>query len=160
MILNRFFCLKLLSSSLWGCELKYWRSSQRDQQGRSSSLWGCELKYNYRGKWNRKNSHPPCEDVSWNNINTKNIRKNRRHPPCEDVSWNMNEKYMSASLIGHPPCEDVSWNLSILLVYGFSHSHPPCEDVSWNASTTIQRINSQNVILLVRMWVEILMLQS
>ena len=127
------------SSSLWGCELKYCFDSVPAAAVRSSSLWGCELK---------------CCNITWIVFLEQVILLVRMWVEMPSRSW------LRLGVQSHPPCEDVSWNLSILLVYGFSHSHPPCEDVSWNASTTIQRINSQNVILLVRMWVEILMLQS
>ena len=53
----------------------------------SSSLWGCELKTFSAGSSSRPDSHPPCEDVSWKIIGIVVFIDMNRHPPCEDVSW-------------------------------------------------------------------------
>ena len=77
----------------------------------SSSLWGCELKFQYPNimepsvivillvrmwveMWKfpaitqAQTGHPPCEDVSWNDLDYQGKYMAFGHPPCEDVSWN------------------------------------------------------------------------
>ena len=141
----------------------------------SSSLWGCELKSQVRQRISRTDRHPPCEDVSWkssdtgekietvvillvrmwveNSIAAATVSVGFGHPPCEDVSWKGYwKKYKTAyntssSLWGcelknckqnygrgwqsHPPCEDVSWKHRKEIIYENYFCHPPCEDVSW-----------------------------
>ena len=57
-------------------------------------------------------------------------------PPCEAVSWNEKE-----------PCEQVD-----------VECQPPCEAVSWNAQT-IRQVRISSVSLLVRLWVEMIILR-
>ena len=146
------FCLKLLSSSLWGCELKYIRGSYKDY---------CIC-------------HPPCEDVSWNNpVTVKCIIYNvillvrmwveisiYQSLPLYSLSsslWGCELKCVineeQHEIYSHPPCEDVSWNTFSFHLFIRFCSHPPCEDVSWNTSGMNRRYKLI-VILLVRMWVE------
>ena len=57
----------------------------------SSSSWGCELKWRsgvYRAVGV---GHPLCEDVSWNDVGYGRVGASCRHPPREDVSWNLEE---------------------------------------------------------------------
>ena len=54
----------------------------------SSSLWGCELKRVLTCLILQNiSSHPPCEDVSWKVQDIKWRSMTLGHPPCEDVSW-------------------------------------------------------------------------
>ena len=55
-----------LSSSSWGCELKYVQASCPPEKWLSSSSWGCELKYQLVQNTDKTDSHPLREDVSWN----------------------------------------------------------------------------------------------
>ena len=167
----------------------------------SSSLWGCELKYDFFGlshSWNavillvrmwvemplllqvhvHLQRHPPCEDVSWNMIF---LACPIPGMPSSSL-WGCELKFFIRHVLTcfqcHPPCEDVSWNtLSIstscwfcviLLVrmwveicfLPFSNEalyrHPPCEDVSWNLRIFPVSSLHEVVILLVRMWVEMM----
>ena len=78
------------------------------------------------------------------------------HPPCEDVSWNTILRAISSAIDWcHPPCEDVSWNTILRAISSaIDWCHPPCEDVSWNHHIIVI-FDVMEVILLVRMWVEI-----
>ena len=106
-------------------------------------------------------------------------RERMRHPPREDVSWNNNRpkggKVVAVILLvrmwvemactqclcpyttGHPPREDVSWNICDCRTWCRGFCHPPREDVSWN-TVVFRLLNNPVVILLVRMWVEILVM--
>ena len=149
----------------------------------SSSSWGCELKY-YKLQWyfSASTCHPLREDVSWN-LDTvlSNLTSPIRHPLREDVSWNrlapvieeigdvilfvrmwveirrMVMEYVGRE--GHPLREDVSWNLLYLFRLTLRFRHPLREDVSWNIRRTATRKPVLIVILFVRMWVEIRKLQ-
>ena len=55
----------------------------------------------------------------------------------------------------HPLREDVSWNNDWNIVWVFVTSHPLREDVSWNTEDR-NIFSALEVILFVRMWVEIL----
>ena len=98
----------------------------------SSSLRGCELKFFSFSNTFRLFRHPPCEDVSWNNPSHIIWQALAGHPPCEDVSWNIGFRFDVVILFGHPPCEDVSWNGFLDALDTVAVCHPPCEDVSWN----------------------------
>ena len=66
----------------------------------SSSLWGCELKHNEEGTKIAGMRHPPCEDVSWNLKWSDRRSRFQCHPPCEDVSWNcVNLRFMSITSV-------------------------------------------------------------
>ena len=140
----------------------------------SSSLWGCELKNCRWAFWFARKSHPPCEDVSWKNKEHPAAVYCDSHPPCEDVSWKVDDVDEELKAVGHPPCEDVSWKednseLEVLMMssslWGCElknlhctlqssvRRHPPCEDVSWK-DNKINLYAWDDVILLVRMWVE------
>ena len=55
--------------------------------------------------------------------------------------------------ISHPPCEDVSWKDEFTVGKVEKVGHPPCEDVSWKIDGYWYELD-EDVILLVRMWVE------
>ena len=148
-----YFCLKLLSSSSWGCELKYCTATKKDQ-----AL-----------------SHPPREDVSWNEKDAdstpwddvillvrmwveisiptricqsgssssswgcelKYVRERTvRQPWQSSSSWGCELKYAIPHILrksdSHPPREDVSWNVTSIFASSNCVCHPPREDVSWN----------------------------
>ena len=146
--------VRFSSSSLWGCELKYYKNIGRGKWKTSSSLWGCELKYFFYFPFNIKTSHPPCEDVSWNNsFNSElipwfvillvrmwvEIMKMGTEAQKLQVillvrMWveifllaHLCFLCMSSSLWG---CELKCANYNTALVG--CEGHPPCEDVSWN----------------------------
>ena len=78
---------------------------------------------------------------------------------CKSSSlWGCELKYERAEYLKrgycHPPCEDVSWNIIPYFIIIWLCSHPPCEDVSWNTDDMLSCME-YDVILLVRMWVEI-----
>ena len=60
--------------------------------GLSSSSWGCELKFRW---WSTRHlrewGHPLRENVSWNDVGYGRVGASCRHPPREDVSWNLEE---------------------------------------------------------------------
>ena len=143
----------------------------------SSSSWGCELKW----QWNllcivRIWRHPLREDVSWNIMQTLRTAGCLRHPLREDVSWNGISSTDTRSTSSHPLREDVSWNAENYGHYAEDPGHPLREDVSWNdlngfkymvgatSSSSwgcelkyprLHILCLRNVILFVRMWVEI-----
>ena len=145
------------SSSSWGCELKSYRLY--------SALY-CVPVILFMRMWVEKNGilaayygnfgHPPCEDVSWKTSHNTRIQTYNCHPPCEDVSWKVQTKIRfhtfraSSSLWG---CE-----LKILnsIVHCFQNLNPPCEVVSWKYGMKVILDRLVTVILLVRMWVEIM----
>ena len=100
----------------------------------SASLWGCELKYVNSTIHVINTGQPPCEAVSWNVKLYEIVRLFHSQPPCEAVSWNVFLRPLNLALYGQPPCEAVSWNFS-------------------DANT----VESVEVSLLVRLWVEILL---
>ena len=108
--------------------------SEWDKSTSSSSSWGCELK---------------CYKLQWY------FSASTCHPLREDVSWNALRASCSGCSSGHPLREDVSWNLDTVLSNLTSPiRHPLREDVSWNRlAPVIEEIG--DVILFVRMWVEI-----
>ena len=148
------FCLKLLSSSSWGCELKKvdvstavravghppredvsWKMKGAwgaKQTGQSSSSWGCELKITHTG-------------IPWTPTN--------RHPLHEDVSWKVKRGSFITSELSHPLHEDVSWKVLDLSATSLNPRHPLHEDVSWKSSLLCSTL-IHLVILFMRMWVE------
>ena len=63
------------STSLWGRELKYVCVVYRHLSGVSTSLWGRELKYHkFCGYW-QSSGRPPCEVVSWNNTSIAELKE-------------------------------------------------------------------------------------
>ena len=77
----------------------------------SSSSWGCELKYIFMVKLSFVCSHPLREDVSWNVSYGRYFLCENCHPLREDVSWNITFRYcICVPLCRHPLREDVSWN--------------------------------------------------
>ena len=128
------FCnnMNKLSSSSWGCELKYTMRLNISCGDTSSSSWGCELKYSSLNYNFNAVCHPPREDVSWNIRILRNGQNRTSHPPREDVSWNdrttmgridkvvillvrmwveITQEQFMIRLTCHPPREDVSWNV-------------------------------------------------
>ena len=152
------FCLKLLSSSSWGCELKYNYVAVNALKELSSSSWGCELKCICCHCLSRSVRHPLHEDVSWNRSDSSRQVHDLRHPLHEDVSWNDHGWIQDVSCYRHPLHEDVSWNVFLLDAFLIasvilfmrmwveiilivlrvlcSRSHPLYEDVSWNMNLT------------------------
>ena len=105
-----YFPHSILSSSSWGCELKYFLSLIHHWQPPSSSSWGCELKY----FWMDSTEHSKQSSSSWGCELKCNpymyCVTSYRHPFREDVSWN--NLFVSGKITeqGHPLREDVSWN--------------------------------------------------
>ena len=79
---------RYLSSSSWGCELKYFHCFADHSHVPSSSSWGCELKCRSCHAILYTDSHPLREDVSWNTEFLSIFIHLRCHPLREDVSWN------------------------------------------------------------------------
>ena len=165
------------SASLWGCELKYLCISHALAAERVSllvRLW-VEMNFLYR-KSTPEGGQPPCEAVSWNanagwsalntsssaslwgcelKYNKKYFRwKSNSQPPCEAVSWNgldfgFEESYnASASLWG---CE-LKYCTTITIPVEFSSAS------LWGCELKLASLGikppTQNVSLLVRLWVE------
>ena len=101
-----------------------------------------------------KRRQPPCEAVSWNVLNCVLLTTPFSQPPCEAVSWNNSGLLITAFSGRQPPCEAVSWNTEGCDKDGAWQGQPPCEAVSWNhLEETLW--TSDEVSLLVRLWVEI-----
>ena len=98
----------------------------------SSSLWGCELKI--------KGSDCTCISFRSSSLwgcELKNVIRFYRQYEDESSSlWGCELKNVLISPWSIPP-----------------HRHPPCEDVSWKGCEC-EYCDDENVILLVRMWVE------
>ena len=88
-------------------------------------------------------------------FNDKYFDIKSRHPPCEDVDWNSPASRRRRVNGCHPPCEDVDWNFRYLVVIHCYFCHPPCEDVDWNVQPAGIGTVVGQVILRVRMWIEI-----
>ena len=101
-------------------------------QSLSSSSWGCELKYYIRSSVLLDGRHPLREDVSWNIEDGNGTELQQSHPLREDVSWNESVMYIVGSVESHPLREDVSWNYLRDWWHEGSWCHPLREDVSWN----------------------------
>ena len=154
----KWFCLKLLSSSSWGCELKYLTQRGVDKWSVSSSSWGCELKYHSSTALMPGYCHPLHEDVSWNHrevacthqifvilfmrmwVEIHSIISSLLSLPsssswgCELKFWNC--WYVRCCHKSHPLHEDVSWNIHMYPSQQQEHGHPLHEDVSWNTIST------------------------
>ena len=130
-----FSCDRVMSSSSWGCELK----------------WAVQFCLSYSSA-----GHPLREDVSWNVLSLHTLLRANRHPLREDVSWNTTDTVATETLTSHPLREDVSWNVSFL---GSSSSSSPSSS-SWGCElkyhTCINSFLQRFVILFVRMWVEMI----
>ena len=64
----------------------------------SSSIWGCELKYTCKScgyRW--RQSHPLYEDVNWNTVGHWGSARRFCHPLYEDVNWNEQEEQQKAA---------------------------------------------------------------
>ena len=168
-----------MSSSSWGCELKYFRNHRHSTHTSSSSSWGCELKYfKIHFIYATVTGHPLREDVSWNSFCfcfvwfllvilfvrmwveifyqgckwyvTGVILFVRMWVEIEAVQ--PDHHFLSVILFVRMWVEMSSVWLPALC----SSCHPLREDVSWNAfEGTGWHVGT--VILFVRMWVEILL---
>ena len=150
-----YFCLKLLSSSSWGCELKC-----------------CIM----AGQRQPTDCHPPREDVSWNVYIAQMDEHDDRvillvrmwvemfatssASACasSSSSWGCELKFTQRKTSETPHMSSSSWGCELKYyfcyrTYCVGNGHPPREDVSWNVCIWI-RLLSDVVILLVRMWVE------
>ena len=150
--------------------------AQRDESDVSSSSWGCELKYFHTISYWFQQCHPLRDDVSWNMLNLEEKKEAESHPLREDVSWNernggcvwmievilfvrMWVEIASASIIAG--CSIVilfvrMWVEILLLgcriLSGLSSSSWGCE---LKCLHKFLATCSSSVILFVRMWVEI-----
>ena len=143
-----------LSSSSWGCELKYRDMIQNQIEKLVILLVRMWVEMNTSHlSWQLLQGHPPCEDVSWNkhffNIIRRYtvillvrmwvemlqptsfcwFRKSSSLWGCElkyHVTEYTHAKHLSSSLWG---CE---LKYSIPASFPVACCHPPCEDVSWN----------------------------
>ena len=120
----------------------------------SSSSWGCELKFSSLVVSVACSCHPLREDVSWN------IWHSRQHAFCPVIlfvrMW-VEISHWTNNLI--PLASSSSWGCELKYVnltrYFQKGSHPLREDVSWNTHTS-HLLSILLVILFVRMWVEML----
>ena len=124
----------------------------------SSSSWGCELKYQGCKWYVTGYGHPLREDVSWNATMFDDIHL--QHVILFVRMWVEIhlEEIPLAQHSCHPLREDVSWNYSQLFYTTVLKCHPLREDVSWNVLSTYCVVPAP-VILFVRMWVEISLMQ-
>ena len=120
----------------------------------SSSSWGCELKYPFQEDYIQYHSHPPREDVSWNKV----VAKSAMTEPTSSSSWGCELKYIRLPVTAWHTASSSSWGCELkynsLPLLRTGSSHPPREDVSWNIIPFLSCAQVA-VILLVRMWVEI-----
>ena len=84
-------CPISLSSSSWGCELKYGMAVIVNYLVPSSSSWGCELKWHCNDQVTLFDSHPLREDVSWNIDRGLPVSALRE----SSSSWGCELKYLS-----------------------------------------------------------------
>ena len=120
----------------------------------SSSSWGCELKYQDLLHCLQHQRHPLREDVSWNSSQPRPLRFSfvilfvRMWVEMDYIAGRKKVEYC------HPLREDVSWNIVKAGLVIAAIGHPLREDVSWNINFLPQPQKCR-VILIVRMWVEI-----
>ena len=169
----------LTSASLWGCELKYresrpcsvkwcqppceavsWNSSaviRSTSDWQSASLWGCELKYSVTtvlGTWLSSASLWGCE---------LKCPCHFTYPCCAMSAslWGCELKCWCSCLVSSNPLSASLWGCELKSLLGNcisrTGSQPPCEAVSWNLFQMWKR-SANFVSLLVRLWVEILLL--
>ena len=146
----------------------------------SSSSWGCELKYDELDQNLRRIRHPLREDVSWNSWGSvlsqvqlvilfvrmwveMHISNSFLLCLSSSSSWGCELKYVQKNMM-----ELIIWvilfvrmrvEISVLwILVQPQWCHPLREDVSWNIPIRIITIKNI-VILFVRMWVEMLYTQ-
>ena len=92
----------VLSSSMWGCELKSKWFRTFNVCIWLSSMWGCELKKRSSPRRSVKCRHPPCEDVSWKNgavLRVAQVEESSSMWGCElKREWCKNVWYSSIAL--------------------------------------------------------------
>ena len=151
--LQKYFATALSSSS-WGCELKYSVNYYFQRFYTSSSSWGCELKCSV----SFPKSSSFVSSSSWG-CELKYVCQIQVRPVLSSSSsWGCELKYnrtvLCLLLSCHPLREDVSWNGMFQTLTRCKRGHPLREDVSWNVSKR-EKAKKNVVILFVRMWVEI-----
>ena len=122
----------------------------------SSSSWGCELKYFCLEIKNQTFSVILFVRM-WVEIifYTDGACSGNRHPLREDVSWNKESKYIDEELRRHPLREDVSWNDNPELLEE-ENVHVILFVRMWvEMECPVHFRKMSSVILFVRMWVEI-----
>ena len=121
-----------MSSSSWGCELKFIRWPILIKITLSSSSWGCELKYSLFQSF----SIPPC------------------HPLREDVSWNIGDNMDQLNKI-----VILFVRMWVEMIYTQSKFSSLLSSSSWGCELKCEILvivfAILDVILFVRMWVEI-----
>ena len=126
------------------------------QMQQSSSVWGCGLKSNKSALTLMRYS-VILRVRMWIEIRISSFSSCVKfgHPPCEDVDWNVSCVRLPSIKFCHPPCEDVDWNSSerwIRRRYSGSSSVWGC---GLKCSCLRLRLRYTDVILRVRMWIEI-----
>ena len=120
----------------------------------SSSSWGCELKYFCFIEWKERNSHPLREDVSWNIIYCTTNQCIISHPLREDVSWNtlLAADFASFAVI-------LFVRMWVEIKHTLATDYEMWSSSSWGCELkcdiSMELVLNGNVILFVRMWVEI-----
>ena len=103
----------------------------------SSSSWGCELKYSQKKNWRRLRSHPPREDVSWNDGKTAG----EVYEALSSSSWGCELKLFTKKSSAGWRASSSSWGCELkwikIILSIVIRRHPPREDVSWNLKTMI-----------------------
>ena len=146
-------CGYLLSTSLWGRELKGSSSagSAPDQpvdllvrswieralkrpdrrQVQSTSLWGRELKDSQWRKMDIALGRPPCEVVNWKI--KFHISRSFSSVDLLVRSWIERPTVLvcSSCVPSRPPCEVVNWKISSKSLQNPITGRPPCEVVNW-----------------------------
>ena len=144
----------MLSSSSWGCELKYMHLPYNSLQQSSSSSWGCELKCMFRKVYGF--SKPVILFVRmWVEITALTLVALIH---SSSSSWGCELKYCSYICHTFQISSSSSWGCELkysnFITRLVMFCHPLREDVSWNV-LDITLFHMFLVILFVRMWVEI-----
>ena len=128
---------RLLSASLWGCELKYFPFFWFYFFSIVSllvRLW-VEI-YHALAHVALSWCQPPCAAVSWNSNLNVQTEINNSQPPCEAVSWNVNGVVSSAQFRSSASL----WGCELKYIsecrWDRINRQPPCEAVSWNRYET------------------------
>ena len=151
-----YFCLKLLSASSWGCELKFRKQCYHTQSYTVSlfvRLW-VEIK-RFLIFSPTVGCQPLREAVSWNKRTIPDIRGAFRQPLREAVSWNIIMKNHFVSVDSQPLREAVSWNQHMLRKRKTLYLSAS----SWGCELKCKYLDDNDaesgVSLFVRLWVEI-----
>ena len=146
---------KGLSTSLWGRELKEMLPVSSVSSALSTSLWGRELKdftgekYQYRVP-----GRPPCEVVNWK----QQFRCNEFHLRLSTSLWGRELKVLSSGFLAHVAASTSLWGRELKVWYRRCSNMASTVDLlvrSWIERLPDKPVRQHKIVdLLVRSWIE------